>query len=151
MGLWHGANWTFLIWGIYHAILIYIYRSLSFLGKNFNLKLKVLIGWFFTISFIMLSWIPFRSQSVTDCFQMWLKIINPLEYRYLGLRENIYLVTFLLFLGILMNFVLKEKIIIKKIFPRIVVWLSDLILIVILFCLTFVFLRPINQFIYFQF
>lgn len=151
MGLWHGANWTFIIWGIYHAILIYIYRSLSFLGKNFDLKFKVLIGWFFTISFVMLSWIPFRSQSLHDCFQMWLKIINPLEYGYLGLRENIYLVTFLLFIGILINFVLKEKIIIKKIFPKIVVWLSDLMLIVILFCLTFVFLRPINQFIYFQF
>ena len=42
MGLWHGANWTFLIWGIYHAILIYIYRSLKFLGKNFNLNIKIL-------------------------------------------------------------------------------------------------------------
>ena len=35
----------------------------------------------------MLSWIPFRSQSLGDCFEMWLKIINPLDYGFLGLRE----------------------------------------------------------------
>ena len=46
MGLWHGANWTFIIWGMYHATLIYIYRSLNFLGKNFNSKLKIIVGWF---------------------------------------------------------------------------------------------------------
>ena len=151
MGLWHGANWTFIIWGIYHAILIYIYRSLNYLGKNFNLKIKILIGWSFTLSFIMLSWIPFRSQSLSDCFQMWFKIINPLEYGYLGLRENIYLVTFILLIGVITSYFLKQKILIKRILPKMIVLFSDLILIAFLFSLTFIFLRPINQFIYFQF
>ena len=151
MGLWHGANWTFVIWGIYHAILIFIYRTTKSLGTNINFKLKNLIGLVFTLSFVMLSWIPFRSQTLSDCFQMWFKIINPFEYSYLGLRENIYLITFLLFIGVLLSYVLKNKIILKKLFPKIIVLLSDLLLIVFLFCLTFIFLRPINQFIYFQF
>ena len=151
MGLWHGANWTFVVWGIYHAILIFIYRTIKSLGKNINFKLKNLIGLVFTLSFVMLSWVPFRSQNLSDCFQMWFKVINPFEYSYLGLRENIYLITFLLFLGVLLSYVLKKKIILKKLFPKIVVLLSDLFLIVFLFCLTFIFLRPINQFIYFQF
>ncbi len=151
MGLWHGANWTFLIWGIYHAVLIYFYRSLKFLGNNFNLKIKIFIGWFFTLPFIMLSWIPFRSQSLNDCFQMWLKILNPLQYGYLGLRENIYLITFLLLISTIITYFLKQNMFLKKIFPKIILLFSDLILIIFLFCLTFIFLRPINQFIYFQF
>jgi D-alanyl-lipoteichoic acid acyltransferase DltB (MBOAT superfamily) len=28
MGLWHGANWTFIIWGVYHVIVIVLYRLL---------------------------------------------------------------------------------------------------------------------------
>ena len=121
------------------------------MGTNINFKLKNLIGLVFTLSFVMLSWIPFRSQTLSDCFQMWFKIINPFEYSYLGLRENIYLITFLLFIGVILSYVLKNKIILKKLFPKIIVLLSDLLLIVFLFCLTFIFLRPINQFIYFQF
>ncbi len=151
MGLWHGANWTFLIWGIYHAILIYFYRSLKFLGTNINVKIKILIGWIFTLSFIMLSWIPFRAQSLNDCFEMWFKVINPLSYGYLGLRENIYPVTLLLLIGVLISFVLSKKVFLKNIFPKIIVLFGDLILIIFLFSLTFIFLRPINQFIYFQF
>ena len=140
---------TFVIWGIYHAILIFIYRTTKSLGTNINFKLK--IGLVFYFIFCNVIWIPFRSQTLSDCFQMWFKIINPFEYSYLGLRENIYLITFLLFIGVILSYVLKNKIILKKLFPKIIVLLSDLLLIVFLFCLTFIFLRPINQFIYFQF
>ncbi len=69
MGLWHGANWTFIVWGIYHAVLIYFYRLLKSLGSNFNLKTKIFIGWFITLPLIMLSWIPFRSQSLKIVFK----------------------------------------------------------------------------------
>ncbi len=82
---------------------------------------------------------------------MWLKILNPLDYGYLALRENIYLVTFLLLISAIISYFLKQKILLKKMFPYIIVLLIDLILIIFLFCLTFIFLRPINQFIYFQF
>ena len=29
MGLWHGANWTFVLWGIYHATLVHGYRLVT--------------------------------------------------------------------------------------------------------------------------
>ena len=29
MGLWHGANWTFMFWGLWHAMIIFFYRHLS--------------------------------------------------------------------------------------------------------------------------
>ena len=151
MGLWHGANWTFLIWGIYHAIIIFIYRSINSLTKNLNVKIKIFFGWIITLPLIMLSWIPFRSESLKNCFEMWAKIINPFQYTYLGLRENIYLITFILFVGITINFLIIKKINIIKLLSPTLILIADIFLIFILFVFTFIFFRPINQFIYFQF
>ena len=151
MGLWHGANWTFLIWGIYHAIIIFIYRSINSLTKNLNVKIKFFFGWIITLPLIMLSWIPFRSESLKNCFEMWAKVINPFQYTYLGLRENTYLITFILFIGMIINFLIIEKINIKKLLLPSLILIADILLIFILFVFTFIFFRPINQFIYFQF
>ena len=151
MGLWHGANWTFLIWGIYHALIIYIYRHLSFLTQNIDKRIKNIIGWCCTLPLIMLSWIPFRAQSIEICFEMWTKIINPFEYGFLGLRENTYLVSFFLLVGMIINYYLFNYVSKKKFLNKGFLLFGDLILITILFILVFIFLRPINQFIYFQF
>ncbi|MDC3294790.1 MBOAT family protein, partial [Candidatus Pelagibacter ubique] len=149
MGLWHGANWTFLIWGLYHAFFILIYRLTRPLTNN--LKNKNILGWLFTLPIIMLSWIPFRSNSIETSFQMWIKVINPINYSYLGLHENIYIVTLLIALGILITYYVKEKTIKKKLSKNVLFFIGDIVFISFLFYFTFIFLRPINQFIYFQF
>ena len=40
MGLWHGANWTFVLWGIYHALLIFLYRQILNLNRYFKIIQK---------------------------------------------------------------------------------------------------------------
>ena len=112
---------------------------------------KKYLGWFLTLPLIMLSWIPFRANSIQDTFEMWSKVINPLSYNSLNLHENTYLITAILTLGIIVIYNL--KIIIDKIknnFKKFI-FIGDAIFISIVFYLTFIFLRPINQFIYFQF
>lgn len=59
-GLWHGANWTFIIWGILHGIASIIYRVFK---KGFD-KLNPVLNWFITFGFINISWIFFRADSV---------------------------------------------------------------------------------------
>ena len=56
-GFWHGANWTFLVWGIYHAILISIYRLIEPSTRNFSQWFRSLLGVLITLPLIMLSWI----------------------------------------------------------------------------------------------
>ena len=151
MGLWHGANWTFILWGIYHAILIFFYRKILIINEKFKLKINYFIGWFSTIPLIMLSWIPFRSNSINDTFIMWGKIFNPYSYNSLNLHENFYIITLILLIGVIITYIFKTKINQKKVSRLIVIYIGDIILISFLFYTTFIFLRPMNQFIYFQF
>ncbi len=146
MGFWHGANWTFIIWGLYHALIIFAYRKISLFTSKMNIFLKHEIGIFFTLPLIMLSWVPFRSENIKDTFVMWSKIFNPFNYFSFNLHENTYIVTFLILNGLALVYIFKKYFFVKKI-----VLIIDVLIICVLFFLTFIFLRPINQFIYFQF
>ena len=48
-GLWHGANWTFLLWGILHAVIILIYRLISLTKLKLDTFLTSFTGWLLTI------------------------------------------------------------------------------------------------------
>lgn len=76
-GFWHGANWTFIIWGAYHAIL---FMPLILLGKNRKYlntvaagkvlpSLKDFIQIVFTFFLVVIGWIFFRSESVVEAFK----------------------------------------------------------------------------------
>lgn len=66
-GLWHGASWTFVLWGAYHALLLIIYHLLKQLNlsiADLNLKAAfkpVKIIFFFHLT--CFGWLIFRSQS----------------------------------------------------------------------------------------
>jgi len=63
-GLWHGANWTFVIWGLVHACL---FMPLIFFRKRQEDKRdswpRTLLGWSFTMLAVMLAWVFFRADS----------------------------------------------------------------------------------------
>jgi D-alanyl-lipoteichoic acid acyltransferase DltB (MBOAT superfamily) len=59
-GLWHGANWTFVIWGATHGVLNIISRKI---GKTNNFKI-LKIGLVFIVT--MFTWAIFRANSVED-------------------------------------------------------------------------------------
>lgn len=65
-GLWHGANWTFILWGLLNAIFYILTRMF----KELNLpKISVkyqLIHYLFTFSLVSLLWIFFRSSNITN-------------------------------------------------------------------------------------
>jgi D-alanyl-lipoteichoic acid acyltransferase DltB (MBOAT superfamily) len=69
-GLWHGAGWTFLLWGAYHGVLLCIFRVFHLSSKNGNSSqtpLDVyLIKCFFMFQVICISWIFFRAADLTQ-------------------------------------------------------------------------------------
>ena len=91
MGLWHGANWTFVLWGLYLAALVYAHRLLS---PRIKLP-RGPIGWCasitITLPLMMASWIAFRASSVGDTFAIWGNMINPAKFTSLSLSPDSYL------------------------------------------------------------
>jgi alginate O-acetyltransferase complex protein AlgI len=65
-GFWHGANWTFVLWGLAHGILLslnHYWRSLA-ISQKFNIKFLKPIFWFATFITICLTWVLFRVDDV---------------------------------------------------------------------------------------
>ena len=151
MGLWHGANWTFVIWGVYHAFLISVYRLISSLGRKINYRFNKIGGMIFTLPLMMLGWIPFRAESLDQTFGMWIKVFDIKGYFWLGLRENTYLITFILLVGLIFFSFLRKVFFINSPHQSWDKQLLDFAAIAVMVASVVVFLRPINQFIYFQF
>ena len=150
MGFWHGANWTFVLWGLMHATAIFIERKLNLFNGAKRSYLTIL-GWGITTLYVMLSWIPFRADNLQVVLGMFGEVINPMSYTFIAMRENVYIVTFLMLVLFLLNYFLQETL--KPVwerFPR-VMFVFGILKWAIMMILVFTFLRPISQFIYFQF
>lgn len=61
-GLWHGANFTFLFWGIYYGILLIMERS--FLGEWLKKNPIKPLNWIYTILLVMIGWVYFRADNI---------------------------------------------------------------------------------------
>lgn len=77
-GIWHGANWTFFLWGSLHGIYLIIYNiRVKFIGKIKNpnnfIRLLSRISVFCLVSF---AWIFFRANNVNDLFVIITKIFT---------------------------------------------------------------------------
>lgn len=58
-GLWHGAGWTFIFWGVLHGIFICI----NHLWRKTNIQLPKFVNWLLTFNAVNLAWIFFRANS----------------------------------------------------------------------------------------
>ncbi|PCJ57483.1 MAG: membrane-bound O-acyltransferase family protein [Planctomycetota bacterium] len=78
-GLWHGAAWNFLIWGLLHGLLLMIERLSIFLFKGFTFW-KSIIGksiiWIMTFSGICFTWVFFRADDFTEAYGICLAMIG---------------------------------------------------------------------------
>jgi alginate O-acetyltransferase complex protein AlgI len=76
-GLWHGANWTFVIWGAYHGAWLVMDRV--FLLRLFGLMPSTLC-WFLTLVVVIHGWIIFRCTSVTQAVDFLDAMYMRLDY-----------------------------------------------------------------------
>ncbi|MEO6490240.1 MAG: MBOAT family O-acyltransferase [Ferruginibacter sp.] len=150
MGFWHGANWTFIVWGIYHAVLVTIHRGISGFTKGISKPLLNISGWCLSLPFLMLGWIPFRVTDLSTVKAYFFKIFYPSQYSWLGMRENVYVVTSLIMLFCILAY-LVDKYVVPSIENTIVGQFANVIQMTFVVAMVIVFLRPISQFIYFQF
>lgn len=67
-GLWHGAAWTFILWGGYHGVLLVIER---YIKNTFHFVPKSRLWMFPTFILVMLGWVFFRSPSIAYALSYW--------------------------------------------------------------------------------
>lgn len=65
-GLWHGAAWTFVLWGAVHGV----YLTVNHLWRAAGLRLPRFLAWPLTFLAITLAWTPFRSESLLAALRM---------------------------------------------------------------------------------
>ncbi len=63
-GIWHGANWTFLCWGLMYFVLLTIEKLTGFEKKHPNRL--VFLKRIYTLFFVVMGWVLFRADSITD-------------------------------------------------------------------------------------
>ena len=85
-GLWHGANWTFILWGILHGVLNVITRILIKNKKDFEFTLKALPSFIFTFAFVCVTFCIFRADNVSQGFLM---IKNIFSNKFYFAPENL--------------------------------------------------------------
>ena len=69
-GIWHGANWTFILWGVMHGVLQIIEKALGwqkYEGKNWAVRTVRIAVTFLLVSF---AWVFFRMPNIGDAFGM---------------------------------------------------------------------------------
>ena len=71
-GLWHGAGYTYIVWGAFHGLLIILYQALG-LGGRWQPKTKVsaFFAWLLMFIFIVFSWSLFRASTLSWWYHAW--------------------------------------------------------------------------------
>lgn len=78
-GLWHGANWTFLLWGLWHGFGLGIYGLYKRSGLPARLKNNLFwqpVGWLLTFNFVSFGWVLFAAKSFSDALLIFSRIIS---------------------------------------------------------------------------
>lgn len=99
-GLWHGADWTFVLWGLYHGVLL---SALTFIPhKRYKdvvaesrmcPRLQELVQIGLTFAFVLVGWIIFRAENVTQLGSIAAKLFTAKGFFNLygsGLRPDIF-------------------------------------------------------------
>lgn len=106
-GLWHGAAWTFVVWGVYHGVLLCVQRVMQpWLDK----RAKPAAPWRNRVSFLLkvavffqftcIGWLLFRADSIEQVGAMLSAFGNPLLLSLPGWQSN-HVLTFISCFGVL--------------------------------------------------
>lgn len=151
-GIWHGANWTFVIWGTMHGLGLCLHR----LWKNLNVQMPKFIAVLITFLFVNFSWVYFRATTIERANSIIASmfgfngfepiIINKLRFSFDN--GNLKLSILLLLSGFILAFCFKNSVeFSKKIKPNLVYFTATLVMLLI----SILSINKVSEFLYFQF
>lgn len=168
-GLWHGAAWTFVLWGVMHGIVQVLHR----VGKRFLDKFPKWFMWAGTFAFVNVAWVFFRAEYMSQAFQLLMRVLvggggwcneallavssdNSIGIAFIGGFLSTSMLEVARQIGVFLWFVIwtlvcvvapsSHEIIAKKIRTN-----KYFVMLGLLFAWTFIWLPQISKFIYFNF
>ena len=151
-GIWHGANWTFILWGIWFGIFIVLEKIVAF---HFSAKTHYfysIFSWLYTMLIIVFGWILFRSNSLSVALNYFKALFGQITFQQeLGIsyyiRPGGWILAgcaFLIALGVNRYFLFTSKPFIR--------FINDIALcFILLFCVILLTSNSYSPFIYFNF
>jgi hypothetical protein len=139
-GLWHGASWTLVLWGVLHGCALVICS----LWRRYGPRLPSLLGWALTVVFVLLTGVIFRAGTLDAAWHVFQGLAVPpdLGRKYVTAVYIVPLVAFLL---------PASQDIIERLTRRPRPWLAALVGIGLLALLVDIGERNANGFAYFYF
>jgi alginate O-acetyltransferase complex protein AlgI len=75
-GLWHGAAWNFVAWGAMHGAGLAVNHVWRDLAGRRGIALPRHLGLGLTLLFVIVAWVPFRAETISDAFQVWRAMVG---------------------------------------------------------------------------
>lgn len=149
-GFWHGAEWNFVLWGVYYAAILLVEKL--FLGKYLK-RMPKAVQWLYTSFLVVIGWVIFNSESLPQVVHT-LSIMfgfKPVDFLSI-LASDAGIVFGLLYipLGILCMLPWKEKVKLPD-HTAAVALMNTACGVLLLICIMFILSSSYNPFIYFRF
>ncbi len=97
-GIWHRATLLFLVWGVYHGILLVLHRWEQQISRRLDLNwsgtLSNLISTILTIAAVSAGWLFFRANTLHDGLYMFSRLFTPAAYLNHALSPDLYSMIF---------------------------------------------------------
>lgn len=65
-GIWHGANWTFILWGLMYFVLLVFEKNSNFMSFS---KKHPIISYCYTMFFVLIGWVFFRAYNLSSALE----------------------------------------------------------------------------------
>ncbi len=150
-GIWHGAAWNFLIWGLYFAIILLIEKA--FLGKILE-KLPKVLSRIYVILLVMISFIIFNGESANQIFENLQGLIGYSSIPLISLESIYYFKSYsiVIVVGIIgATPVMKNIVTNEKISKKVIILEPLFLLCVLILCTSYIVDGSYNPFLYFRF
>lgn len=142
-GIWHGAGWTFILWGLMHGAASVVYR----LWKRYGFRLHRSLAWCITFLFVNAAWVFFRADSIQDALWI-LKRMLSVHHLNLTMITSCFqeIITLLIFLWICLAVRNSNHLVTEPKLPA-----RTIIIAAAASVISLLFLSRVSEFLYFQF
>ena len=96
-GFWHGAKWTFIVYGLYHGLVLVVHRLGQRMKRQFSVRLPGYLGaflsWGTTFALVSVGFIFFRANDLSQAWTMLRAVFTPAAYGRFAMPLSFYVLT----------------------------------------------------------